>query len=1057
MAGLEALLFKAAGGALKAVVGAATSAALAPKRGALIVQAGSTGRFRNRLIPTVEITEKDTKAFCAHVLRVIEPLMETEFRDLPENEINAAMIAVEASFEAASYDVFEFDFNPTRLAAEVLKGSSSALSKSSLSEPAIVFHSRVVHEVSAQLLNFISTWPSFLARASVEQLSRLSRIAKDLELIRKSAIDEASDLDVSFEETYARLVISKLDQLELFGVTVSDPTQRSYPLSTAYISLSVAEASRRSEVASLEGKLDLFVEGQSTSTNDGSSADQTVGGIRSEGAIAEFGRILLRGDAGSGKTTLLSWLAVNSARRSLEGKLHEYNGFVPFILPLRRFADGSLPAPHEFLSEVGRQIHGEMPTGWVNRVLGSGRAFVLIDGVDELPEGRREEARRWLGDLLSAYPKARYMVTSRPGAAEEEWLARERFTAIDLLPMSSLDIRSFVQHWHAAARSCLEPLADGADMGDLVSYENELIDAIRQQSQLRKLASNPLLCALLCTLSRDRRMQLPQGRMELYAAALDMLLVRRDMERRIEHPDAPRLTLSQKQKILGHFAYWLLRNKLSDATEDQTKGQIRLALDSMPTVEAAPGAVFSYLLVRSGVLRKPVDGRVDFIHRTFQEYLAADAVISLGDIGALVENAHLDQWHEVVTMAVGHARPQERAEILLGLLKRGNEETDHTTRLHLLAGASLENADQLDSVTFRAVRDCMSNLIPPSSLSDAKELAAVGESVLSLLPRSGRGLLAAKAASTVRTASLIGGDAALSVLSGFASDKRKAVYTELARAWTQFDLEEYADRVMVKSPFASRGLRVSNPQLLSVIPKFRNLEHLDCGWPIKDADWIGELSQLTSVGLVEHEEGTNFEFLLKLARLKDLTLTLVDDARDKLSFVSDLTQLQHLHVSGRDMDVARDIPAPDRLTFLSLMGRVVEFRDISSHLSRVRTLDVRRCLRLDLHSVGQMSNLRYVRMYANDAVLNLRSLNELTHLRTVTVTLARPDQLSEIALIDTAQRRTVRVASRNTLDLSAFVGQEGVQIIGAAPSYFPSDVELGSGVAVRLVGKPSVE
>ncbi|WP_406387076.1 NACHT domain-containing protein [Streptomyces sp. NBC_00211] len=1050
MAGLELLVLKAAGGALRAAAGAATRSALAPKGGALIVQSGSTGRLKNRLIPTVEITEKDIRAFGAHVLKAIQPLVGNEFRGLPENELLAAMLAVEESFNSIGYDVFEADMQPGKLAAAILKNSDSIINGAALSESALQFYSRVVHEVSAQLLNFVSTWPSFLARASVEQLGRLSRIAKDLELIRESVIDGASVSDVAFEESYGRLVVSKLDQLELFGVTVSDPAQRSYPLSTAYISLSVAETAHRAEDDSLDEDLFSLVSQKSQSESVGPKSAQAVGGMRSEGAIAGFDRILLRGDAGSGKTTLLSWLAVNSARRSLDGELAKFNGFVPFLLPLRRFADCDLPAPHEFLVEVGRQILGEMPTGWVNRVLGSGRALVLIDGVDELPEGRREEARRWLAELLDAYPNVRYIVTSRPGAAEEKWLSREQFTPIDLLPMSSLDIRSFIQHWHSAARACAGPLADDTDLEELSRFERELIDAIGRQRQLRKLASNPLLCALLCTLSRDRRMQLPQGRMELYAAALDMLLVRRDMERRIDHPGAPRLTLSQKQKILGQFAYWLLRNRLSDASGAQATEQIRLALDSMPTVANDPASVFRYLLVRSGVLRKPVDDRVDFIHRTFQEYLAADAIIAIGDIGALVENAHLDQWHEVVTMAVGHARARERSEILHGLLRRGTAEPENTAQLHLLAGACLENADQIDTETFLAVHECMSKLLPPSSLSDAKELATVGESVLPLLHRSGRELLATKAAATVRTASLVGGEAALSVISGFATDKRKAVYAELARAWTQFDLEEYAERVMVKSPFASKSLYVTNPQLFPVIPKFRNLERLDLTWPIKEVEWIGELSRLVSLGFIEHSEGLNLDFLTRLKNLASLNLALSGDAEGRLSFLSALENLNTLYLYARDIDVIRDFHHANGLEHLSVGGRSVRFGAAPDGTSRFLTdIEFRRARRVNLDGIGKLSSVKYVRFVLCDTILNLSSLNDLPDLETLSLVVQSPAHLADVALV---QVRTRHIHARTSvpLDLSAFVGQKGVWVTGGAPSFFPSSSDLGSGVRVNL-------
>ncbi|WP_336158724.1 hypothetical protein [Amycolatopsis sp. VC5-11] len=50
-----------------------------------------------------------------------------------------------------------------------------------------------------------------------------------------------------------------------------------------------------------------------------------------------------------------------------------------------------LPTSERFLDEAGRHIADEMPTGWVQHRLRTGRAVVLVDGIDELPAKRRPE------------------------------------------------------------------------------------------------------------------------------------------------------------------------------------------------------------------------------------------------------------------------------------------------------------------------------------------------------------------------------------------------------------------------------------------------------------------------------------------------------------------------------------------------------------------------------------------------------------------------------------------------------------------------------------------
>jgi predicted NACHT family NTPase len=81
-----------------------------------------------------------------------------------------------------------------------------------------------------------------------------------------------------------------------------------------------------------------------------------------------------------------------------------------------------------------------MPQGWVNAMLASGRAIVLVDGLDEVPTIQREEVHAWLKELVESYPKSRYIITSRPHAVSEDWISHEKFITAELQPMEMLDI-----------------------------------------------------------------------------------------------------------------------------------------------------------------------------------------------------------------------------------------------------------------------------------------------------------------------------------------------------------------------------------------------------------------------------------------------------------------------------------------------------------------------------------------------------------------------------------------------------------------------------------------
>ena len=91
-----------------------------------------------------------------------------------------------------------------------------------------------------------------------------------------------------------------------------------------------------------------------------------------------------------------------------------------------------------------------------------------------------------------------------------------------------------------------------------------------------------------------------------------------------------------------------------------------------------------YFVERASLLREPVHDRVDFTHRTFQEFLAAQAALNENTIGELLKHAHNDQWRELIILAAGKARPKECKQLLQGLITRGNKSSRRRHQLHLL-------------------------------------------------------------------------------------------------------------------------------------------------------------------------------------------------------------------------------------------------------------------------------------------------------------------------------------------------------------------------------------
>ncbi|MEU8917679.1 NACHT domain-containing protein [Streptomyces libani] len=426
-------------------------------------------------------------------------------------------------------------------------------------------------------------------------------------------------------------------------------------------------------------------------------------------------------------------------------------------------------------------------------MLTSGRALLLIDGLDEIPDRERELTRRWLRDLTDAFPENLWLVTSRPSAVRDDWLAADGFGELTLSAMSRTEVAAFIGRWHDAAR------CDAEDPERLDAYEQSLLAAVHTKQDLARLATKPLMCGLICALHRDRRGYLPTGRKELYDAALGMLLSRRDRERDMAAPTGIELSDEPQIQLLQRLAYWLIRNGRSELDRERAE---RILGEALPAVPAAAEqgdarAIFRHLLLRSGLLREPAPGAVDFVHRTFQDYLGAKAAVEDGDFGLLVAHAEDSQWEDVIRMAVAHARPRERAEILRGLVERGDgiEGRRARLRVHLLATACLEHATEIDPRVRDEVTERAGAILPPRSREESQLLAGVGPLVLELLPRP-EGLADDEAQEVVATAALIGSDAALEVMKRFRNHPATGARTQLASSWPQFDTDTYAREIL---------------------------------------------------------------------------------------------------------------------------------------------------------------------------------------------------------------------------------------------------------------------
>lgn len=565
--------------------------------------------------------------------------------------------------------------------------------------------------------------------------------------------------------------------------------------------------------------------------------------------------------------------------------------------------------------------------------------------MDELREGQRPAVLSWLRELTDLFPDLRYAVTTRPGAVEKTDFDDMGFTWAALEPMEPALIQTFVGQWHSAMR---EWQTDEQSRQRLAALSSNLVRTLDDDRFLSDLANTPLLAGLICALSQHLAGQLPRRRSEIFEKALAMFY-ERDRKRGIR--GAVTLDLGATSHLLGELALRLVRGGLVEVDEESARRTLQRAAATLPNGPYDGAELYRHLLLRSGLLREPTSGCVDFVHRTFQEYLAARALVESDDIPELVKNADDDQWREVVILAAGQANIKQTTNLLRGLL-RADWRGRPRSRRRLLAVTCLDEIHGADSDVLAAVERAIPELIPPRSMDQAEALSHAGDRLIPHLARVQVFTKINELEATVRAATLIGGPNALHLISDIARANRElisrgtAVAAEFMRSWNYFEPENYAERVL--APLEPRYLQINHARLLPALRKIPTLQNIvldrcvddSTDLPVLDGTQLSEMQfvscklsnlddivrscqSVRSLSFSSCRTITDISALPLLSNLESLNLAYCSGLRD-LSVITQLKRLRTLWLQGTknlDLNLAAALPLLTDLV-LSHAGQV---------------------------------------------------------------------------------------------------------------------------------------
>jgi len=335
-----------------------------------------------------------------------------------------------------------------------------------------------------------------------------------------------------------------------------------------------------------------------------------------------------------------------------------------------------------------------LPADFFDAYLNSGKAIILLDGLDEVAdEDLRRQVSRLVEAFTDAYPSCRFVVTSRIKSYTGAARLGGDYATTTVRDFVLADVENFLSTWHRLI--AVGQMGTGQSALDFAAEQTaQLMAAIRENVRIRELAINPLMLTVIALVHRDR-VKLPDRRAELYAEAVDVLLGKRDEARGIK--SLPILgkqpfDTGDKRLLLQSIALAIHESERKDIdAEDLRRLLAEHFAEMLPEKRGVRKAVERFLqniAERAGILIARAEGVYAFSHLTFQEYLAASAIAARDDyLSYTLERSADAWWREVILLEAGYLSMQSK-ERTTNLIKAIIEQQEEPEPYHnLVLGA----------------------------------------------------------------------------------------------------------------------------------------------------------------------------------------------------------------------------------------------------------------------------------------------------------------------------------------------------------------------------------
>ena len=466
----------------------------------------------------------------------------------------------------------------------------------------------------------------------------------------------------------------------------ANDAQRRFPIDELYITLTYTRAAidggERSPARGAAGR-QFAPEPRTKRKRSKSSLPATADLAESSHSVAltealSHARLLVMGDPGSGKTTFLHKIACEAARRYHEprasratskSQVEAYPG-LPLLIKIGPFCDflqqetgkrgrPSAKAPawiEHYLAAESQAHHWSLNRDHFKHWLEATKApgtVVLLDGLDEAPDEKMRQRvqaiiQEFAAVAQSRYPAVRIVVTSRPLEMTGK-IDLPGFEVARIDRLNDTAIETFLSKWCAALHPESEIVAK--------DHQAQLQIDLNSRPEIRRLAQTPVMLTALAVVQTNTG-RMPEQRSKLYDSVIYWLNNAREAARKQRTPGMP-----SAEPVLRELALRMqthergFRKQLTRREAAQLVAHLFGPADVDESIAKAE-QFLQYEQLDGGIVVER-QRKLEFWHRTFQEYLAASAIADKTDANqdkllfAKTGRIYQPEWREVMQLLGG--------------------------------------------------------------------------------------------------------------------------------------------------------------------------------------------------------------------------------------------------------------------------------------------------------------------------------------------------------------------------------------------------------------------